>query len=160
MVDDPATDLIVSWSTNNNSLVVWNVPEFAGDLLPKYFKHRNFSSFVRQLNTYGFRKVDTDCWEFANEGFLRGQKHLLNSINRQKPAHPHPHPHPHPPEPPGRRASAKLCVEVGKFGLDEEVERLIREKNVLMQELVRLRQQHQAMDNELKIVGQRIQVME
>ena len=52
MVDDPSTDVVVSWSANNNSFVVWNVPEFARDLLPKFFKHNNFSSFVRQLNTY------------------------------------------------------------------------------------------------------------
>lgn len=52
MVDDPATNSIVSWSPTNNSFVVWNPPEFARDLLPKYFKHNNFSSFVRQLNTY------------------------------------------------------------------------------------------------------------
>lgn len=52
MVDDPLTDEVVSWSSGNKSFVVWNVPEFARLFLPKYFKHNNFSSFVRQLNTY------------------------------------------------------------------------------------------------------------
>ncbi|KAL0340892.1 UNVERIFIED_CONTAM: Heat stress transcription factor A-1 [Sesamum radiatum] len=156
MVDDPATDAVVSWSRSNNSFVVWNVPEFARDLLPKYFKHNNFSSFVRQLNTYGFRKVDPDRWEFANEGFLRGQKHLLKSINRRKasqaqvqqqPAQIH-------------TSSVGSCIEVGKFGIEEEVERLKRDKNVLMQELVRLRQQQQSTDHQLQTVGQRVHVME
>ncbi|MCL7030512.1 hypothetical protein MKW94_021986 [Papaver nudicaule] len=156
MVDDPSTDSVVSWSSSNNSFVVWNPPEFARDLLPKFFKHNNFSSFVRQLNTYGFRKVDPDRWEFANEGFLRGQKHLLKTISRRKPVNVQPQQQ----QPQGQSSSVGACVEVGKFGLEEEIERLKRDKNVLMQELVRLRQQQQSTDHQLQTLGQRLQGME
>lgn len=54
MVDDPETDLIVSWSEARQSFIVWDCHEFSKTLLPKYFKHSNFSSFIRQLNTYVF----------------------------------------------------------------------------------------------------------
>ena len=52
MVDDTSTDHIVSWTETGKSFVVWNIGELSKDVLPKYFKHNNFSSFVRQLNTY------------------------------------------------------------------------------------------------------------
>ncbi|CAN7055844.1 unnamed protein product [Brassica oleracea var. botrytis] len=84
---------------------------------------------------------------FANEGFLRGQKHLLKTITRRKSAHAHGHGQQHSN---GQNPSVSSCVEVGKFGLEEEVERLKRDKNVLMQELVRLRQQQQSADNNLQ----------
>ncbi|CAA6669638.1 unnamed protein product [Spirodela intermedia] len=156
IVDDPATDGIISWSSKNNSFIVWNPPEFAKTLLPKFFKHNNFSSFVRQLNTYGFRKVDPDRWEFANEGFLRGQKHLLRNITRRKPSHVQSQPPPLLPQAP----SAGPFIEVGKFGMEEEVERLKRDKNVLLQELVKLRQHQQTTDHQLRTLGQRLQGME
>lgn len=90
LVDDPRTDHIVSWGEDETTFVVWRPPEFARDLLPNYFKHNNFSSFVRQLNTYGFKKVVADRWEFANEYFRKGEKNLLCEIHRRKtPQHHH-----------------------------------------------------------------------
>ncbi|XP_061992537.1 heat stress transcription factor A-6b-like [Rosa rugosa] len=133
IVEDSTTNHIVSWSKGNNSFVVWDPQAFAISLLPKYFKHGNFSSFVRQLNTYGFRKVDTDKWEFAHEVFLRGQKHLLENIRRRRTSHHY-----------GSKQDLDSCIEVGSFGsLDGEIDQLRRDKEVLMEELVKLRQQQQ-----------------
>ncbi|XP_073011868.1 heat stress transcription factor B-2b-like [Typha latifolia] len=84
LVDDPAVDDVISWSEDGATFIVWRPAEFARDLLPKYFKHNNFSSFVRQLNTYGFRKIVPDRWEFANDCFRRGEKRLLRDIHRRK----------------------------------------------------------------------------
>ncbi|CAM8924970.1 unnamed protein product [Rhodiola kirilowii] len=84
LVDDLSIDSIISWNEDGTAFVIWNPAEFARDVLPKYFKHNNFSSFVRQLNTYGFRKVMPDRWEFSNDCFRRGDKRLLCDIVRRK----------------------------------------------------------------------------
>lgn len=148
MVEDPKTDAVVSWSQARNSFIVWDSHAFCVSMLPKFFKHNNFSSFVRQLNTYGFRKVDPDRWEFAHEGFLGGQKHLLKTIKRRRNVSQ------------GMQPRGGPCVELGHYGIEGEFERLRRDKNMLMAEVVKLRQQQQDSKNLIIAMENRIQATE
>lgn len=48
---------IASWTSDGKSFVVKDPDRFAAEAVPQCFNHHKFSSFVRQLNFYGFRKL-------------------------------------------------------------------------------------------------------
>jgi hypothetical protein len=95
LVNDPACDDLIAWDPSGGSFHVYDQARFAREILPRYFKHNNFASFIRQLNMYGFRKMSTiehgslqnerDDIEFAHPHFIRGQDSLLELIKRRAP---------------------------------------------------------------------------
>ena len=57
MLNDDSNTKLIQWAKDGKSFIVTNREEFVHQILPKYFKHSNFASFVRQLNMYGWHKV-------------------------------------------------------------------------------------------------------
>ncbi|PUZ60323.1 hypothetical protein GQ55_4G114800 [Panicum hallii var. hallii] len=143
MVEDPGTDGVIGWGRGNNSFVVADPFVFSQTLLPAHFKHNNFSSFVRQLNTYGFRKVDPDRWEFAHASFLRGQTHLLRNIVRR-----------------GSSAAGGGGGGGGKRKDAASVEPSAEDMAMVATEVVRLKQEQRAIDDRVASMWRRVQETE
>ncbi|KAL1562717.1 heat stress transcription factor A-7a-like [Salvia divinorum] len=84
MVNDPNSNSIISWGKLGDSFIIWDHIKFSVEILPNYFRHNNFSSFVYQLNNYGFRKIGVDNqWEYISPYFQEGKPHLLYNMKRR-----------------------------------------------------------------------------
>eukprot|EP00292_Cryptomonas_paramecium_P009891 CAMPEP_0113691950 /NCGR_PEP_ID=MMETSP0038_2-20120614/18782_1 /TAXON_ID=2898 /ORGANISM="Cryptomonas paramecium" /LENGTH=271 /DNA_ID=CAMNT_0000613745 /DNA_START=340 /DNA_END=1152 /DNA_ORIENTATION=+ /assembly_acc=CAM_ASM_000170 len=90
MLNDETGHGLVRWGDQGRSIVVDDPNGFSQIMLPRYFKHRNFPSFVRQLNLYGFRKMsqETSKFEYQHELFVRGQEQAMRDIKRRVPEKP------------------------------------------------------------------------
>ncbi|CAM9697498.1 unnamed protein product [Ectocarpus fasciculatus] len=82
---------LACWSPTGETFIVKHPDTFSSVVIPKFFKHSKFSSFVRQLNFYGFRKVKSNAsgagvnskwWEFKHDLFHRDKSHLLADMRR------------------------------------------------------------------------------
>lgn len=93
----------ISWSLDGSYFTVNHPDSLAKTVLPFYFKHNNFTSFIRQLNMYGFRKFNQaaaggllnsgsmvanalhlDSLAFKHDDFRRGREDLIALITRRK----------------------------------------------------------------------------
>ncbi|KAM0513105.1 hypothetical protein ACHAPE_008142 [Trichoderma viride] len=97
MLEDSSIQHLISWSSSAESFVMSPSADFS-KVLSQYFKHTNVSSFVRQLNMYGFHKErdvfhtgspETTLWEFkhGNGNFKRGDLVGLREIKRRASRH-------------------------------------------------------------------------
>eukprot|EP00291_Cryptomonas_curvata_P023889 CAMPEP_0172161860 /NCGR_PEP_ID=MMETSP1050-20130122/6351_1 /TAXON_ID=233186 /ORGANISM="Cryptomonas curvata, Strain CCAP979/52" /LENGTH=156 /DNA_ID=CAMNT_0012831787 /DNA_START=90 /DNA_END=557 /DNA_ORIENTATION=+ len=76
---------LVRWGREGRTVIIADPSTFSQTMLPRYFKHRNFPSFVRQLNLYGFRKTtqDPSKFEYQHELFVRGREAAMRGIKRK-----------------------------------------------------------------------------
>ena len=66
---------IIHWNEDGTKIVISDPIKFTVNILPKNFNHQNYSSFIRQLNLYGFSKINniynSTEEQFFNENFKR-----------------------------------------------------------------------------------------
>lgn len=89
----------------------------------------------------GFRKVDPDRWEFANEWFLRGQKHLLRNIVRRK------------------HSSRSSCLMQQQQHQPNMKHEELDDEDIVM-EIARLKQEQKVLDEELEGMNKRLEATE
>lgn len=80
---------VCGWNASGDTIIVSQLEAFVAMVLPRFFKHRNFPSFVRQLNLYGFHKtvLDSKRLEFQHPYFKRDRPDLLHLIKRKVSSH-------------------------------------------------------------------------
>ena len=83
VVNDPTVSHVIKWG-DGDSIIVTDERLFVATVLPRLCRSKNFPSFVRQLNGYGFGKRDTAQYAWGHPSFRQGCPHLLPTIMRKR----------------------------------------------------------------------------
>lgn len=77
---------IVTWCSHGRAFIMNKPKIFAAEIMGVYFKQSKLTSFQRQLNLYGFRRITQgpDAGAYYHELFLRGRHQLCMRMQRQK----------------------------------------------------------------------------
>ncbi|KAF4315613.1 hypothetical protein BBO99_00005297 [Phytophthora kernoviae] len=81
---------ILRWTPNGCAFEILDMERMMATVLPKYFKHRKYTSFQRQLNYFNFKKWTKSkavVCTFSNESFMRDRPDLAWRITRKKSVH-------------------------------------------------------------------------
>ncbi|XP_055673758.1 heat shock factor protein 3 isoform X2 [Falco biarmicus] len=151
LVEDPQSDDVICWSRNGENFCILDEQRFAKELLPKYFKHNNISSFIRQLNMYGFRKVialengmitaeKSSVIEFQHPFFKQGKAHLLENIKRKVSA--------------VRTEDLKVCTE-DLHKVLSEVQEMREQQNNMDVRLANMKRENKALWKEVAVLRQK-----
>ncbi|NWI87317.1 HSF3 protein, partial [Pitta sordida] len=136
---------------NGENFCILDEQRFAKELLPKYFKHNNISSFIRQLNMYGFRKVialengiitaeKSSVIEFQHPFFKQGKAHLLENIKRKVSA--------------VRTEDLKVCTE-DLHKVLSEVQEMREQQNNMDIRLANMKRENKALWKEVAVLRQK-----
>jgi hypothetical protein len=77
---------IIGWLPHGRAFKIRNVRAFTDTTMPTHFKHTKITSFQRQLNLYGFKRLTRgpDSGAYYHEFFLRERPQLCGRMRRQK----------------------------------------------------------------------------
>lgn len=71
ILNDSSYNEIIHWNSEGTSIIISEPKKLCDVVLPNYYTHSNYSTFIRQLNIYGFRKIKNKVEEFKNEKFCK-----------------------------------------------------------------------------------------
>ena len=92
MLEDVSISEIISWHQDGSEFIIYSINDFSEKVLPIYFSHSNFPSFIRQLNIYDFHKLRSSHSEhiYTHPLFIKDRPDLLKEIHRKTPELPWP----------------------------------------------------------------------